>query len=362
MLVVSHEATRTGAPRVAVDLVDAYRDAGWHTVAVLRWGGPLRSAFERAAEVTIDEPASRLRAALSRHPRTKQLVPALSRFAARRVLRRFRPDLVWCNTVISSPYAVAAARLGIPSIVFSHEQEEVVRRSVDRSGLREVLRDSSRRPVLLGCSEDTAALFASIVGPGGGEVGTICSPIDVTAVRERAAGPPPPVDGGPLVLACGVADRRKGVDVFIEAAELATSRGIQANWCWVGRNERWESPHVRFVGEVSDAERWIAAATVFALPSRQDAFPLVTLEAMALARPIVASSLPGPAVQLGEFGRLVPAGDAAALADAVARLLGEPALAAELGAAAAQRCDELWDVSRFAAEVVRLGNELTEQG
>ena len=45
-LVVSHEASRTGAPRVAVELLHALREAGHRTVVVHRWGGPLEPAAQ----------------------------------------------------------------------------------------------------------------------------------------------------------------------------------------------------------------------------------------------------------------------------------------------------------------------------
>ena len=67
-----------------------------------------------------------------------------------------------------------------------------------------------------------------------------------------------------------------------------------------------------------------------------DASPTVTLEAMAAARPVVASARGGLLDQVvdGETGFLVPPGDAGALASAMARLLADERLRARLGAAA----------------------------
>ena len=63
------------------------------------------------------------------------------------------------------------------------------------------------------------------------------------------------------------------------------------------------------------------------------------VEAMAASRPVVASAIGGTdeAVVEGETGLLVPAGDAAALAGAVARIAGDGELSAAMGAAGRER-------------------------
>lgn len=369
VLVVSHEATRTGAPRVALDLLGAFAGAGWETVCALRWGGPLEGEFRSGADTFLREPWSRLRAAMGRRHRTRRWVPALSRFAARRVIARSRPDLVWCNTVISSVYAVEAAAAGVPSVVFSHEGGEIARRSVLRSGLFDLVRSGGARPLLVGCSEEASQILGDALAVPAEDVVTLRSPVDVKAVRRRAAPPVETTKGRRLVVACGTADHRKGVDVFAAAAAASAARFDDVEWVWVGHNPALPlhpstgadgrdgdatADDVRFVGEVPDPGRWIAAASVFVLPSRAEGFPLVVMEAMALGRPVVASRLPGPAEQLGDTGVLVDPEDPDALADAVAALLEDPGRAEALGSAAARRCEELWDTPHFAEAVLAL--------
>ena len=72
-----------------------------------------------------------------------------------------------------------------------------------------------------------------------------------------------------------------------------------------------------------DALSVINAADLFVLPSRAEPFGLVLLEAMALGKPVVSTAAGGPLeiVQNGKTGLLVPPGDSAALADAIAQLL-----------------------------------------
>src|SRR5262249_1809666 len=164
---------------------------------------------------------------------------------------------------------------------------------------------------------------------------------DVDATREFRAVPP----GPPRVLYAGQLYPWKGVDVLVEAVaqvppvrlvilgglegerDLARVRALVAAR---GIGERTEMP-----GTVSQAQvaQELARAAVVAVPFLRSAMterhtsPLKAFEAMAAGRPIVASDLPSSRELLrdGETALLVPPGDAAALGEAVARLLREEA-------------------------------------
>ncbi len=95
---------------------------------------------------------------------------------------------------------------------------------------------------------------------------------------------------------------------------------------------------VRFLGPRDDVPGLMAAADVVVLPSRMEGLPLAVLEAMACARPVVATAVGGvaEAVADGKTGCLVPAGEPAALAAALAALLNDPDLAHAMGQRARQ--------------------------
>jgi glycosyltransferase involved in cell wall biosynthesis len=98
-------------------------------------------------------------------------------------------------------------------------------------------------------------------------------------------------------------------------------------------------PRVTLAGLDRDTVRWFRAMDVVALPSWREGFPVVPLEAAAMALPVVATRVPGcvDAVVDGVTGRLVPPRDPAALAAALRAYLGDPALRARHGAAARAR-------------------------
>lgn len=97
--------------------------------------------------------------------------------------------------------------------------------------------------------------------------------------------------------------------------------------------------NVRFLGFRDDVGDLLCAADVFVLPSRYEGLGGAALEAMAMRVPVVASDVPAlrEALDDGRCGVLAQPGDPAALATAVGRLLAEPAAAAGLARAGAER-------------------------
>ena len=111
---------------------------------------------------------------------------------------------------------------------------------------------------------------------------------------------------------------------------------------------------IQFVGRVSDEElgALYGAARFFVMPSRDEGFGLVYLEAMQLGVPCVAS--PGAASEIiddGDDGLLVPAGDVTAIAAACVRMFTDAALCRRLGDAAAASIARRFAFSRFATEL-----------
>ncbi len=86
---------------------------------------------------------------------------------------------------------------------------------------------------------------------------------------------------------------------------------------------------------------WYERAAVVCVPSRREGYGVVAREAMAYGRPVVATAVGGlrDAVVDGVTGLLVPPRRPAALREAIERLLGDPALRAELGAAARRQAE-----------------------
>ena len=171
----------------------------------------------------------------------------------------------------------------------------------------------------------------------------------------------------PIVLFVGRLVPYKGVDVLLEA--LA---GLDAMGMIVGDGPlRGEldararalgvSSRVTFLGSVPDDElaALYRACHVFVLPSvtRQEAFGVVQLEAMAAGKPVVSTDL-GTGVgwvnRDGETGYVVRARDAAALRGAIAALLADPGLQKAMGDAAMNRVRQVFGVERMIDDTLAL--------
>jgi glycosyltransferase involved in cell wall biosynthesis len=155
----------------------------------------------------------------------------------------------------------------------------------------------------------------------------------------------------PVVLAVGRLTTQKGFGLLLDAAVRWSdlqpapllvivghgplAAGLQARAASLGLT-------VRFAGHRDDVPTLLAVADVFVLPSVWEGQSLVLQEALRAAAPIVATRVGGNPGVLGEDAAiLVPPGDAQRLAEAVRAVLGDPALAARLRAAAATRAREL---------------------
>ncbi len=171
--------------------------------------------------------------------------------------------------------------------------------------------------------------------PGMVEADAIAAAVDAPdrAEARRSRG----IDPDHLVVgACGTIEPRKGTDLFLELAWQLARADLPApvTCVWVGGDPdgiaRAEaratalglSERVRFVGRQDDPAAWFALFDVFVLPSREDPFPLVCIEAAAVGTPIVAFDTGGiPELLRQGCGEVAPYPDVSAMAGAVRALL-----------------------------------------
>jgi glycosyltransferase involved in cell wall biosynthesis len=218
------------------------------------------------------------------------------------------------------------------------------------------------------CTEYNLAHLSRHLGPHRAQIVAIHHGIDLESFP-----PPSHAKGGrPLVLAVGQLKEKKGfrhliaaiasmaldVEVVI-AGEGPLRPDLEGQIASLGLGERirllGSVPHERVLELMQRASVFVLPAVVAADGDR-DGIPNVILEAMAMALPIVSTRHSGipEAVIDGVTGLLVEIEDPDALADALTRLLDDPAAAARMGAAGRELVAERFDIGRNVAKLLDL--------
>jgi glycosyltransferase involved in cell wall biosynthesis len=273
------------------------------------------------------------------------------------ILKALNADIVHCIALRSILVGgTAAAMAGIPARIYALTGLGLVGARTDRIGraarlgLRALIRGplaSGRTRFLFENPDDASALgldpsehSVTVIGGAG---------VDCDAFVAQPLPPTPP-------LKVAVVARMlwsKGIDVAVEATRLARARGAPVELALFGApdssNRRaieaatlrdWSRDGVAWHGPTEDVAAVWANQHVACLPSRGgEGLPRSLLEAGACGRALVTTDVPGcrSLVRDGIEGLLVPPGDAPALADALVRLSGDPALVARFGEAARTR-------------------------
>lgn len=197
------------------------------------------------------------------------------------------------------------------------------------------------------------AADAGVAGGGGAAGAAGASDGGAAGVSGGGLGEPAPEPG--FLLVVGRLRIRKGVDVLLAAMPELRRRQPSARLVIAGDGEHRAAlerqaaalglgESVTFLGRAGAAQvrELLRGAAALVVPSIYEGMPLVVLEAMEAALPVVASRVAGipEVVEDGCTGWLVPPEDPPRLAGALAAVLGDPAAARRRGAAGRQRLDE----------------------
>jgi len=137
--------------------------------------------------------------------------------------------------------------------------------------------------------------------------------------------------------------------LFVGKGELRAVLEAQVRQANLGRN-------VHFLGQRNDIPALLAAADMFILPSLWEGLSVALLEAMAAAKPIIATSVSGTTQVMAhrQTGLIVPPGNGPALAEAIGHLLDEPEQATAMGQAARQYVSANYSAEQQAARHIAL--------
>ena len=168
---------------------------------------------------------------------------------------------------------------------------------------------------------------------------------------------------GPVIGAIGRLVWQKGFEYLIEAIPKILQDFSQAKLLLVGEGplrheleglarELDVDTRVIFAGFRSDIQDLLSMIDILAVPSLLEGFPMITLEAMAMAKPIVATQIEGIVEQISDSdeGILVPPRDTEALASAILRLIKDRELGNRLGVAARSKIERYFSIDTMVKE------------
>jgi glycosyltransferase involved in cell wall biosynthesis len=351
ILQVIQELGTGGAESIVRRMIDAAVETGDDT-AVACAGDPQLPAGVELFPLPI----------LRRRP---SRVPLASR-RLHRAIDAFKPDIVHCHNPGMAVVTALATRRGriVPAAVTVHGMPP----SDERHAAR-LLR--------------IAGLPVVACGPGVAE-SLASQRLDVLCTIANGVGPPPPPADRDttyacwklaaslrLVVAVGRLAPQKRHDLAVHAVaripdvalvvlgEGPLRRNLEGLVLDLGVADR-----VRFPGEHPNPRTLLGVADAVVHPSDWEGMPLAVVEAMSMARPIVATAAPGTRELLrdGVDGLLVPVGDATALSEALRRVLEDRDLARRLGSAAADRWASDFDDRAMLDGYRSLWSELASRG
>jgi len=203
-------------------------------------------------------------------------------------------------------------------------------------------------------SDYSAGQIAKFYGIDRDKIAVVPEPIDLDA-WQHALSEAPREEGPPRILTVAHLYPRKGVDTLLRAfANISTNATLRIVGAGPERNRLEHlaqtldlTDRIHFLGHLPFAAlvAEYRNATIFALPTEQEGFGIVFLEAMASGLPIIAARVAAVPEVVAD-GLLVDSGDESALTESIERLLREADLRSRLSIAGHER------VKQFAADVV----------
>ncbi|MHA8070628.1 glycosyltransferase [Aquirufa ecclesiirivi] len=309
ILFVGHDANRAGAQLVLLHWLKENAANGNKGYLLLEKGGDLLASYRKYAEVWIwRREYNKARNILKKIPFLKREESSPDRepnkAEVKKMLSEFRQqkfDLILGNTVASLSLMQQLTSLKIAFGAYVHELKfscETYASEKDMQFLAQKVKHvyavSEQVRLLLKEKYEISNEKLALLPP----VAELAKAKSSTSeqVREQLNIPA----SSPMVLGCGLAEWRKGTDVFIRVARQVIRLKPEVHFVWLGmgdnlysaelmeEKEKWDvGAQVHLIPAKADTRAYFEAMDLFFLSSREDPFPLVMLEAGHQAKPVL---------------------------------------------------------------------------
>jgi glycosyltransferase involved in cell wall biosynthesis len=354
VLLVTHELSLTGSPRLALEVFRAI-GSGVDLYTISGSGGNLESRFQELGPVRI---LKRIpgRWGHSHRPAPSLLAKVVGHLQAPVIGVRasaWRPDVVCVNSVAAITLVSRLRLRGIPVLLYVHELGAAMGRlTAEHRNLLVTLPDR-----YVAVSSVAADELAASHGVDRDRVSVIPPIVDVTQVEEMADAKFESTEdassSGFLIGGAGNPHWTKGIESWLQMARALIDRLGPQDVCfeWVGVRRNTAAAeframirklalddNVRLVDENANPYQFYRRFDVFAMTSWEESASLAVLENMALGVPVVCfRGSGGPPEQIGDAGVVLDRFSPSSMADSVAELLANADLRAGLAARARAR-------------------------
>ncbi len=360
ILFISHDAAVGGSQAVLLDIISWFAKHTFADLKILCFaGGELLGRFRKLADTLV----------------LSELGDPQQDFI--RKLDDFRStafDLIYCNSVVSGKLSqMLRSWKKAPLITHFHELEMSIKRYAG-SVIGDILRKSTH---FVACSEAVRKNLVTTHGVDESKISTVYSSIHPdNSIQIASEAEKRKIKKGVgveeetrLIFGCGLGMAfRKGADLFIEVARTLLGKGLNNFiFFWVGDFDKKEpigegkvwadyavdlkksglDGYVTFLGKKPNPREYMRVGDIFVLPSREDPFPLVALEAAECGLPVVCFADAGgmPDFVEDDAGFVVPYGNVEAMAEKVAILMQDRELRERMGSRGREKL-----LSRFTPE------------
>jgi glycosyltransferase involved in cell wall biosynthesis len=373
VVVVVHEATRTGAAILAWNIIGELQKR-YNVITILKQGGPIEQAFAEVSCGTILLPMD------------FTINDAETDALARKFVRYYSPKYVVANSAETRYFVPSFERVGVPAITLIHEFSGSIRplgslhgllnssseivfsarivaesvladyRTLEARPFKVLAQGVSRLP-----ANNSAALSESDFTQG-----------DVTLLPDD--------DDSLLVIGIGTITARKGVEFFIAAAASVQRQkpSRRISFRWAGKCYGFDQPYLdylneqinrsgveasfAFIGEFEDLEPIYARADICFLSSRLDPLPNIAIDSAVRGIPVICFDQASGIAEILKSSKetqdlVVPYLDADAAARLIVELAHHPARLSAFSEAMRVVAKEHFDMAQYVEAIDRLGQQ-----
>ncbi len=382
IVIVSNNATRTGAPILLLNLLEWIKNNSGHNfIFIMQSGGELLEDYERIGKVylwsDIARPVNKSKQVKNFPGRIfRKLLNRDNHFYSKRFIqkldRTYKIPLIFCNTSTNGNILAELKKtIAAPIITYVHEGERLLDVN-NENGLISLGLGLSNKVIAVSCYVKEVLikkynLRAPVpVIPGGIDVrsGNILS--DTPSLLKREKIPAHTVK----IMACGYPVWHKGTDFFIQIAGKMSKQRDDIHFIWLGgiaedegfSQMRFDIEKMNLSGKVtlittkSNAIDYINLSDIFLVLSRNESFSLVTIEAGFLKKPVLCFDGAGGPCEIVDFkpGFIVPYADINGMCERINLLVDSSALRLEMGEYLHERVITNYSIEKSAGDLLRI--------